>query len=205
MAVRGGFDCTVAWLCSTLTFGGQTVIESVEHRLNLAIDDGAKSPTQLGEISAKDFDCRPPGYEKQESETVVHPKPIPEVVEFIRKILEENPNDEILKSGTSIQRAEPYAKQCMCFLHYFDCAVSHELAFVIGTLEYVVARLSSATVVESSWKNRHLQKDGTMMVGSFMNLHCGHNNAFATAERKRLKTLLSQSTTSSIPPTSSSS
>jgi hypothetical protein len=103
MAVRGGFDCTVAWLCSTLTFGGQTVIESVEHRLNLAIDDGAQSSTRLGEISPKDFDCRPPGYEKQESETVVHPKPIPEVVESIRTILEENPNDEILKSGTSIQ------------------------------------------------------------------------------------------------------
>jgi hypothetical protein len=91
----------------------------------------------------------------------------------------------------------------MCILSYFDCAVSHELAFVIGTFEYVVARLSSSAVVESSWKNRHLQKDGTMMVGSFMNLHCGHNNAFASVERKRLKTLLSQSA-SSIPTTSGS-
>ena len=44
--------------------------------------------------------------------------------------------------------------------------------------------------MESSWKNRHLYKDDAMMVGSFLNLHCGHNNPFSAAERKRLKTLL---------------
>jgi hypothetical protein len=80
-------------------------------------------------------------------------------------------------------------------LNRFSLAVSHELAFVLGTLEYVVSRLSSPPVVESSWKNRHLYTEGTMMVGSFMNLHCGHNNPFAVTERKRLKTLLLQSTT----------
>lgn len=115
MAVRGGFDCTVAWLCSTLTFGGQTVIESVEHRLNVAIDDASQSPTRIGEISPKDFDCRPPGFEKQESETVVHPKPIPEVVESIRKILEENPNDEILKTGMSIQPKSMQSNACVSY------------------------------------------------------------------------------------------
>jgi hypothetical protein len=67
---------------------------------------------------------------------------------------------------------------------------------VMGTLEYVVARLSSPSVVESSWKNRHLYVEGTMMVGSFMNLHCGHNNPFSASERKRLKTLMLQATAS---------
>jgi hypothetical protein len=76
---------------------------------------------------------------------------------------------------------------------FYPLSVKHELAFVLGTLEYVVARLSSAPTVESSWKNRHLEKDG-IMVGSFLNLHCGHNNPFSQAERKRLKTLLSQAT-----------
>ena len=41
MAVRGGFDCTVTWLCSTLTFGGQTVVEAMEDRHNLT--DGEAS------------------------------------------------------------------------------------------------------------------------------------------------------------------
>jgi hypothetical protein len=99
MAVRGGFDTTVVWLCNTLIYGGQTVVESMEHRLNLSLEDASSSIARLGEVLPKDFDCRPPGYEQQESETVVHPKPIPEVVTFIKQILEENPDDELLNSG----------------------------------------------------------------------------------------------------------
>ena len=33
-------------------------------------------------------------------ETVIHPKPVPEVVTFLKQILEGNPDDELLKSGT---------------------------------------------------------------------------------------------------------
>lgn len=172
MAVRGGFDCTVTWLCSTLTFGGQTVVEAIEHRHRWSDDDARQSLNRLGEVMPSDFDCRPPGYEQQESETVVHPKPIPEVLDAIKKIMGDNPNDAVLNS------------------------LSHELVFVTGVLEYVVSRLSSPQVVESNWKNRHLRSEGTMAVGSFLNLHCGHNNPFSVTERKRLKTLLLQSTTS---------
>jgi hypothetical protein len=99
MTVRGGFDCTVAWLCSTLTFGGQTVVEAMEHRHKWSDDDARQSLSRLGEVASSDFDCRPPGYEQQESDTVVHPKPIPEALDAIKKILGDNPNDEILKSG----------------------------------------------------------------------------------------------------------
>ena len=163
VTVKGGFDCTVAWLCTLLTYGGQTVVEGMEHRHQLSFDK-AKF-TELGVAAPSDFDCRPPGYEKLESDTVVHPKPIPEVLDIMKKILEENPNDEIVKM------------------------VTHELGFVIGTLEYIVARLSAPMSLQASWKNRHLVVDG-MMVGSFLNLHCGHNNPFSTSERSRLKDLL---------------
>ena len=199
MAVRGGFDCTVAWLCSTVSFGGQTIVEAMEHRLNLSLDDTGYSPSRLGEVNPKDFDCRPPGYESQESETVVHPKPIPEVVESIKKILTENSEDEILKSGKQIGKCLAFHFNLRSKVLTYANSVSHEITFVLGTLEYVVARLSSPPTIESSWKNRHLQKDGAMMVGSFLNLHCGHNNPYSSPERKRLKSLLLQATTPASP------
>jgi hypothetical protein len=62
-------------------------------------------------------------------------------------------------------------------------------------LDYVQARLSAPAVVEANWKNRHLHVDRIMSVGSFLNLHCGHNNPFSDSERRRLQALLAQATT----------
>ncbi|MGK3752959.1 MAG: hypothetical protein ACI8RD_005266 [Bacillariaceae sp.] len=76
----------------------------------------------------------------------------------------------------------------------YDATVSHEVSFVIGTLEYVMSRLSTPTTLEASWKSRHLNASGSMAEGSFMNLHCGHNNPFSDGERKRLKAVLLQIT-----------
>lgn len=97
MTVKGGFDCTVSWLCSLLTFGGQTVVEGIEHRQQLGFDQS--DPSKLGEALPSDFDCRPPGFEKQESDSVVHPKPIPEVLDGIKSIMESNPDDAMLERG----------------------------------------------------------------------------------------------------------
>jgi hypothetical protein len=151
----------------------------MEHRHRWSDEEAYRKLTELGDVQLSDFDCRPPGYEKQESETIVHPKPIPEVISALKSIMEEYQNDEAMNS------------------------VSHELSFVIGTLEYIQARLSSLPVVEANWKNRHLRSDGSMSVGSFMNLHCGHNNAFSDSERKRLKALVVQAAFTSNPCTSS--
>ena len=97
VAVKDRFDTTVSWLSSVCVFGGQTVLEGMEHRKNL---EGVSSKLhELGAVVGSDFDCRPPGYEQQESDAVVHPKPIPEVLENLRKIVEENPNDAILSNG----------------------------------------------------------------------------------------------------------
>ncbi len=73
-------------------------------------------------------------------------------------------------------------------------SVNQELGFVVGTLQYVIARLGSPMVVETSWKDRHLQSNGQGMVGSFLNLHCGHNNPFSAGEKKRLRSLVLQAT-----------
>ena len=68
--------------------------------------------------------------------------------------------------------------------------VSHELGFVVGMLEYVVYRLGSPAVIEANFKDRHLQASSQEMIGSFLNLHCGHNNPFSVTEKKRLRALL---------------
>jgi len=151
-----------------LAFGGQTVVEGIEYRKMWSDEEAYSSLHELGQVEVSDFDCRPLGYENQESDSVLHPKPIPEVLEALRKIIEDNPNDDLLNS------------------------VSHEVSFVIGTLEYVMARLSTPATLEASWKSRHLNANGSMAEGSFMNLHCGHNNPFTDAERRRLKAVLLQ-------------
>jgi len=178
VVVKGGFDTTVSWLSSMCVFGGQTVVEGIEHRCNWSNEE-ACAMTKLGQlqtaIDPRDFDCRPPGYEQQESDASVHPKPIPEVLEALKAIVEGNPADAMLNS------------------------VSHEVAFVIGTLEYVMLRLSAPTILETSWKNRHLNGNGSMTEGSFMNLHCGHNNPFSPDERKRLRDLLQSATVAREP------
>ena len=76
--------------------------------------------------------------------------------------------------------------------------MTHEVAFVIDTLEYVVSRLSAPNTVETSWKSRHLHANGSMREGSFMNLHCGHNNPFSSDERKRLQSFLKQTTSNRV-------
>eukprot|EP00934_Nitzschia_sp_Nitz4_P003370 Nitzschia sp. Nitz4//scaffold76_size158648//79575//82649//NITZ4_002549-RA/size158648-augustus-gene-0.135-mRNA-1//1//CDS//3329557854//3360//frame0 len=168
--VRSGYDVTVAWLCATLTYGGQSIVESMEHRNHVSDAEPSQSVDDLGTVTPADFDRRPAGFQAQESDTMVHPKPIPEVVEAMKRIIAENPNDESMKSA------------------------NHEVAFVIGTLEYVIARLSAPASVEAGWKLRHLQTFGPNTVGSFINLQCGHNNPFSSEERRRLKILVTQAT-----------
>ena len=79
-------------------------------------------------------------------------------------------------------------------LTYFFFIVSHELGFVMGTLQYAVSRLGSHAAIEASFKDRHLQSTSQEMIGSFLNLHCGHNNPFSAGEKKRLRSVLIQAT-----------
>jgi hypothetical protein len=79
-------------------------------------------------------------------------------------------------------------------VNFSPILVSQELGFVIDTLQYVVTRLCAPGIVESNWKDRHLQSIGSGTIGSFLNLHCGHNNPFSVGEKKRLRVLLQQVT-----------
>lgn len=153
-AVKQGYDWTLTWLCSTLTFGGQLVANAAEKRLG--------SSEAVLQISPLDFDCRPSGYQREENEMMVHPKPIPEVLATLRSLVE--------TGDVSIRSAE------------------HELAYCIGVLEYVVARLSAPQVVEASKRGLHMQDQ----VGHLLNLHCGHNNQFNVEERMKLTALLQE-------------
>ena len=99
VTVKGGFDTTVSWLSSMCVFGGQTVVEGIEHRHRWSSEEARTRFHELGAAKESDFDCRPPGYEQQESDVVVHAKPVPEVLEAIRKIVEDNPTDHILNGG----------------------------------------------------------------------------------------------------------
>lgn len=152
-AVKQGYDWTLIWLCSTLTFGGQIVAGAAEAR------QGRSDTLQ---ISPLDFDCRPAGYQREETDMMVHPKPIPEVIATLKSVVERN--------DVSIRSAE------------------HELSYCIGVLEYVVARLSAPPTVDASRQANHLQSQ----LGYLLNLHCGHNNQFSVEERVKLTALLDE-------------
>jgi hypothetical protein len=76
-----------------------------------------------------------------------------------------------------------------CITHTLLCTVSHELQYVVGMLQYVQARLSAPQTIQAARKSLHLQISESN-VGSFLNLHCGHNNPFSKVERKKLQSLL---------------
>ena len=151
--VKQGYDWTLIWLCSTLTFGGQIVAGAAEVRR------GRSDPLHILPV---DFDCRPAGYQQEETEMMVHPKPIPEVIATLKSLVERN--------DVSIRSAE------------------HELSYCIGVLEYVVARLSATTTVDTSRQANHLQSQ----LGYLLNLNCGHNSQLSVDERQKLKTLLEE-------------
>lgn len=153
-AVKNGYDCVVSWLCCTVTYGGQVVATAAQRRLASSDVD----------VIAADFDSRPAGYQLEESDVLIHPKPIPEVIDALKRCLESGDN------GTK--------------------AVEAELKFIIGMLEYVVARLSSKQTLESSSRSLDL-RDG---MGAFIELHCGHNNPFSAEERIKLQMFLDKAT-----------
>lgn len=109
MAVKLGFESTVVWLCCCLTFGGQLVVEQAEERQSSPSMDGRL------EVKPSDFDLRPEGYEKQESSKMVHPKPLPEVLENLKSLLAEN-GDSFSSGKLSCFIVAQLVNQCP--LHY---------------------------------------------------------------------------------------
>jgi hypothetical protein len=90
VAVKRGFDATVAWLCSSVVYGGQVVATRAYAR--------CKASNSSLNVTDHDFDQRPPDYEADESGEKIHPKPLPQVVQSLNYFLETA--DESLRPRT---------------------------------------------------------------------------------------------------------
>ncbi len=78
--------------------------------------------------------------------------------------------------------------------------VEAELSYVIGTLEYIVARITSKEIMSLSLRRRNGLSDeqGVISTGCFLNLHCGHNNQYSSEEREKLIALIRRSCGDSV-------
>jgi len=156
--VKEGFDCTVAWLCTVLTLGGQVLAEQAEKRWSSGVEDCDRI------LSPDDFDMRPTGHTSGESELARHPLPIPEVLSTLKDIM----NKEA----------------------HFAEDVEAELAYIVGVLEYILARLTSREVAAVSMIRRTQIDNRSVAAGCFLNLHCGHNNQYSEEEQEKLVELI---------------
>ena len=78
--------------------------------------------------------------------------------------------------------------------------VDAELSYVIGTLEYIVARITSKEIMSLSLRRRNGLSDeqGVISTGCFLNLHCGHNNQYSSEECEKLIALIHRSCGDSV-------
>lgn len=91
---HSGYDLVVSWLCSCLTFGSQVLAARAEGRLSRTQPrDQQRHPYDCSAIPIDlhlDFDQRPDDYQHQEqTSSVYYPKPIPEVLQQVRVLLQE--------------------------------------------------------------------------------------------------------------------
>jgi hypothetical protein len=80
-SVKNSYDSTVTWLCCTLTLGGQRIVRAAEKRLE------GSTRGQDVQIVASDFDTRHFGYQEEESDIMIHSKPITEVIIALKRCL----------------------------------------------------------------------------------------------------------------------
>lgn len=85
-------------------------------------------------------------------------------------------------------------------MFFNDDTVTHEVSFVINTLQYVVSRLSTRAILETTGiqnEDKGIRKQLLLSAeGFFFNLNCGHNNPYSDGERKKLEEILLQVTRS---------
>lgn len=185
VATKRGFDACVAWLCSCLVFGGQIVLQKAQERTQ---GQGIGQPSV--EIIREDFDNRPAGWQRMEREaSVLYPKPIPEVVEQLVSFLEQG--DETIRTRKYRVVDDFVVYSTFCFL--LSRTVSHEFQYVVGFLQYIVARLTAPQTIQLAQSSLQLHYNDSA-VGCFVNLDCGHNNPMSREERRRLQSLLDLAT-----------
>jgi hypothetical protein len=79
-AVKEGSDCTISWLCFTVVFGSQVLVEQAEKRRDEIHPNPSNDSMLESSILPDDFDLRPREYKWVEDDTTKYPIPIPEVL-----------------------------------------------------------------------------------------------------------------------------
>lgn len=106
--IKEGYDCTVNWLCSTLTYGVQVIAEAAEQR------------QQQSGNGADEINVLPPDFSRMSaiggsSGLGAYPVPIPEVISTLKNICDE---------GTNILGLESEIRYCIALLEYIVARAS---------------------------------------------------------------------------------
>lgn len=132
----------------------------------------ARAAHRIGHLSPEeaeleDFDARPDNFLELEKEGALFPKPLPVVLSAVKNLDLTDPSLSTL---------------------------TQEIQFIVGVLEYCQSRVMASTVIETAADRQRLVVGEVNDVGCFMNLHCGHNNAFSTEERQKYRQILQMAT-----------
>ena len=94
VAVKEGYDCTVTWLCCTVTFGCQHLIETAENRLKNQIISKDADCELI--VQSSDFEFCKDSFLNGLNETLMYPIPMPKVLAKLQQFLL---NKEKVKEG----------------------------------------------------------------------------------------------------------
>ena len=94
VAVKEGYDCTVTWLCCTVTFGCQHLIETAENRLKNQIKSKDADCELI--VQSSDFEFCKDSFLNGLNETLMYPIPMPKVLAKLQQFLL---NKEKVKEG----------------------------------------------------------------------------------------------------------
>jgi len=166
-AVKGGYDCVLAWLFGMVTFGCQRVAlraekRRKEHRSSLS----TRSSSDIL-VAEEDFDIVFDSHAANIGEEVkVALLSLPEVIKTLKKMAQDT---------AGIQ------------------GVQTEVYYCAKMLDYTMARMKAQSTVSSALNASHFRDtfDG-FTTGLFINLTCGHNNQYSDGERQQLFSLLSE-------------
>ena len=87
-AAQGGSDCVVAWLCSAVVFGCQTLAAAAECRLN--VDWRINSSAEEWVVAGEDFRAHLDSYRATGKGTTPRPMAITDVVSCLKKKMEDS-------------------------------------------------------------------------------------------------------------------
>jgi len=165
-AVKGGYDCVLAWLFGMVTFGCQRVALRAEKRTKEQRPSLSSRNSSKILVAEEDFNIvLDRNAADVGGELKVVQLALPEVIHTLKDMVEDI---------AGIQ------------------GVQTEVYYCIKMLDYTMARMRAQSTVSSALNASHFRDtfDG-FTTGLFINLSCGHNNQYSDEERQHLFSLLS--------------